>query len=288
MPIPRPADVRVLDTQQFGAPRAGCAYLIGRTKAALVDAGTAASAPRLLASLRGVRLEYLFITHVHLDHAGAAGHIARAHPETTVIAHPRALPHLADPARLALAVHAASPSLGPLYGRPIPVPAERLRAADDGETFPLGGREIHVTYSPGHAPHHACFFEPSEGILFLGDAAGHCGVPVALPLTVPPRFDRVAARASIDRLVALRPRTLAFAHFGLHAGDARASLAAYPERVDRWLERVAAVRAAVGDQDVTRSLLADLEFRGLSPVDQALVELCVQGALQTLDAEGPR
>jgi len=287
MPISDPAAVHVLDTHQFGAPRTGCAYLIRGTKAAVVDAGTAASAPRLLASLRGLRLEYLFITHVHLDHAGGAGHVVRAHPEATVVAHPRAIPHLADPTRLAAAVDAASPSLGPLYGRPIPVPADRLHAAGDGETFALGGREIQAVYSPGHAPHHACFFEPSEGILFLGDAAGHRGVPVALPLTVPPRFDRVAARASIDRLLALRPQTLAFAHFGMHAGDATACLAAYPDRVDGWLQRVAALRGDVGERDVTRSLLAESEFRGLAPIDQALVELCVRGALQTLDADGP-
>jgi len=291
--IPR---LEVLDTLQFGQVRAGCAYLLCGDRNALVDVGTAASAARLADALRGMRIHYAFLTHVHLDHAGAAGHLADTHPETLFVAHPRAIPHLADPTRLVEGARAAGPGVASLYGQPLPVPRDRLVPAKDGQTFSLAQRvRIQSIHTPGHAPHHVCYFEPGRRVLFLGDAAGHCGVPADLPLTVPPRFDRKTSRESLARLLALRPRVLAFAHFGLHKGR-RESLAAYSERVDQWLQHVGELReslvAGCAANDVTdriaSAVLAESRFANLSPTDRMLVGLCVRGALLTLDAESHR
>jgi glyoxylase-like metal-dependent hydrolase (beta-lactamase superfamily II) len=274
--------VEVLDTLQFGRPRAGCAYLLREEKTALIDTGTAANAPRLLESLQGSRVDFAFVTHVHLDHAGAAGHIARAHPETTFVAHPRAVPHLADPSHLIAGVAAASSDLAPLYGVPLPVPQDRLVAAEDGDSFALGSEaRLVVVATPGHAPHHVCFFEPVSGTLFLGDAAGHHAVSVGLPLTVPPRFDLAAGRASIVRLLDLRPRTLAFSHFGLAEG-ASDLLASYPRGVEEWLNHVRDLRERVGEELVADAVLDESRHEGLSSIDRDLVRLCVRGALATL------
>jgi len=112
---------------------------------------------------------------------------AAAHPNAIVVAHPRAIRHLADPSRLIGAVREASPDLFPLYGEPIPIPEDRLHAAADGERFEVGGGLVfEATHAPGHAPHHVCFFERSTRTLFAGDAAGSHGIAADVPLSVPP------------------------------------------------------------------------------------------------------
>jgi glyoxylase-like metal-dependent hydrolase (beta-lactamase superfamily II) len=290
MPL-RSATLSVIDVVQFGEPNAGCAYLVRATRTALIDTGTAAGAPHLLEALRGLRIDYVFITHIHLDHAGAAGHLALAHPEALFVVHPRGLPHLVDPTRLVAGVRAASPALAPLYGEPLPVDGDRIVACGDGDSFRLGpGIDLVAIETLGHAPHHVCFFEPTDEILFVGDAVGHHGAPVDLPLTVPPRFDVAASRASIRRLLELRPQSLAFAHFGL-ADDARALLMAYPRHVDDWLAHVDAVRTRVGPEAapeaVPDAILAEPRYALLSPVGREVVRLCVRGALLTLEAQAP-
>jgi len=283
----RSATLSVIDVVQFGEPNSGCAYLLRAAKTALIDTGTAASAPRLLQALRGRRIDYVFITHIHLDHAGGAGHLALAHPEALFVVHPRGLPYLLDPTRLVAGVRAAGPTLAPLYGQPLPVDGGRVVACADGESFRLGaGIDLVAIDTPGHAPHHVCFFEPTNEILFVGDAVGHHGAPVDLPLTVPPRFDPAASRASLVRLLEFHPRTLAFTHFGL-ADDARALLTAYPCHVDEWLARVDAVRTCVGPEAVADAILAGSRYALLSPVGREVVRLCVRGALLTLEPQAP-
>ncbi len=279
----RDVSLTVLDATQFGESGAGCVYLLRGAKNALIDTGTAANAPRLLEALRGIRLDYAFVTHVHLDHAGAAGHLAAAHPETSFVVHPRGLPHLADPARLVAGVRAASPDLAPLYGEPLPIDRARLIPCADGESFALGRNRLLVVETPGHAPHHVCFYDSTSGVLFAGDAVGHHGAPVDVPLTVPPRFDLAASRESIRRLLELRPRTLAFTHFGL-AENAGELLTSYPENVEAWLARIADLLVRVGEDNVADVILAEPRHAALSPIGRNVVRLCVRGALLTLHA----
>ena len=208
----------LLDTTLFGERGTGCAYLVrGTARIALIDPGAAAGAPRVLDALRGVHLDYVLVTHVHLDHAGAAGHIAAAHPESQVVVHPRGLPHLADPRRLIAGVAAASPDLATLYGEPLPIDATRLLPIEDGQALALGPKSRLVAVAtPGHSPHHVAFFEPASGTLFVGDAAGHRGAPgrrtahrpAALRCRGVRRLDPQTARASAAQtgLRALRDR----------------------------------------------------------------------------------
>lgn len=272
-----------MDTALFGERGTGCAYLVrGTAKTALIDPGAAAGAPRMLDALRGVHLDYVLVTHVHLDHAGAAGHIAAAHPESQVVVHPRGLPHLVDPRRLVAGVAAASPDLATLYGEPVPIDAARLLPVEDGHVLSLGWTSCLVAIAtPGHSPHHVAFFEPSSGTLFVGDAAGHRGTSGDVPLTVPPRFDVAASANSIQKLRALRPQRLAYAHFGI-AGDARERLATYPREVEAWLAKISQLRQELGDDDVAKTILAEPRHAGLSEIGRHVVRLCVRGALLTL------
>ena len=270
----------------YGVPGRGAAYLVRGQRTALIEAGTPRSADALLDALRGEDVAYVFVTHVHLDHAGAAGAIAEAHPKATIVAHPRGVRHIADPSRLIDGVRQASPDLFPLYGIPAPVPADRLHEAADGETFDLGrGIEVRAIYSPGHAPHHVCYFESESRTLFAGDAVGNYGLPVGVPLTVPPRFDVEESRATLARLLDLHPRRLAFSHFGILSDGVEAHIEQYEREITVWFEQIRALRSdASTDDEVVRRVLGAPQCEVLTSSDRSALEMCVRGALMTLSA----
>jgi len=281
--------IRCIDTLQYGIPRRGAAYLLVGERSALVEAGTPRSAAALLDRLAGTDLAHVFVTHVHLDHAGAAGALAAAHPEAVVVAHPRAVRHLADPSRLVEGVRQASPDLFPLYGQPTPVPAAQLRAAEDGERFELGGGlEVEVLYTPGHAPHHACFFERATRTLFTGDAVGNHGIPIDVPLTVPPGFDRLANRETLRRLRASRPGRLAVTHFGFVEESPIEHIDRYERDLSAWFARIEELSRTKDPGDIVREIVDAAPYLDLDPTDRFSVEMCVRGAVLTLasSAEG--
>lgn len=266
-------------------PERGAAYLVGSGPFALIETGTPKSAPILAAALKGLDLAFVFVTHVHLDHAGGAGAIAKTHPDATIVAHPRAVRHLEDPRRLVEGVRAASPELFALYGEPIPIPSEQLHAAADGERFPLGDRTIETLHTPGHAPHHICCFDTGQRVLFTGDAAGNADIPVDVPLTVPPRFDVDHSITTLRRLRDLRPLALAYTHFGFAEGDADARLVAYEDQIRAWFDRIRSLRTEHVPEEVTRIVLSDPKYARLEATDRNSIEMCVRGALLTLENE---
>jgi len=277
--------LELLDVMQFGEPGRGGVYIVQGERLALIETGTASSAPMLTAALRGRKLDFVFISHVHLDHAGSAGHIAAEHEEARIVASPRAIPHLIDPTRLIGAVREASPGLFPLYGEPLLIPEDRLYAAEDGEGFDLGGGiVIEVVDSPGHAPHHISFFERSHGYLFAGDALGTYRLPADLPLTVPPRFDIDAAIVTLSRFRRLKLRRIGFTHFGLSEEEPRALIDAHERRIVSWFDRIEKERqACLSEEGIIARILNEPDFSGLSRIDSASVSLCVRGALATLE-----
>jgi len=277
--------LELIDVEQFGEPGRGAAYIVAGERLALIETGTARAAPILRRVLHGREVAFIFVSHVHLDHAGSAGYIAADHPEATIVASPRSIPHLIDPTGLINGVREASPELSPLYGEPIPIAKDRLHAASDSEVFNLGGGiEIEAVNSPGHAPHHFSFFERSHGYLFTGDALGNHGVPADLPLTVPPRFDIERALATLERFRRLRPTRIAFTHFGLSKDDPLRIIAAHGKRLASWFERIEKERSAgLSEGEIVARILAEPEYRDLSRIDRASVSMCVRGALATIE-----
>jgi glyoxylase-like metal-dependent hydrolase (beta-lactamase superfamily II) len=188
---------------------------------AVVDPGPTSCLPALVAGLerRGMGLADvtdLLLTHIHLDHSGAAGVILRANPRIRVWVHERGAPHLSDPRRL---VESASRLYGDrmerLWGEIAPVPTEQIVSLSGGERVVAGGRRLEVAYTPGHASHHVSFFDPSSGIAMVGDTAGVCvDGGYVLPPTPPPDIDIDAWRASVARIEAWAPATLFLTHFG--------------------------------------------------------------------------
>jgi len=277
--------IECIDTLQYGVPGRGAAYVLRGKRVAVVEAGTPRAADILLERLRGDDLAYIFVTHIHLDHAGAAGRLAAEHPEATVVAHPRALRHLADPSRLIEGVRQASPDLFPLYGEPLPVPEAQLHATEDDETYDLGsGVCVRALHTTGHAPHHLCFLETPSRTLFAGDAVGNLGIPFDVPLTVPPRFDIDASRATLARLRNLEPSALAFTHFGVLRDGIVDHIDGYERQIDCWFDRIARLRREADADGVIKQVLDEAKYEEIDPTDRLSIEMCVRGALLTLEA----
>ena len=158
----------------------------------------------------------LLITHIHLDHSGAAGVILRANPRIRVWVHERGARHLIDPQRLVeSATRLYGDRMAELWGEIAPVPADRIVPLSGGERIVAGGRRLDVAYTPGHASHHVSFFDAESGIAMVGDTAGVCvDGGYVLPPTPPPDIDVEAWRASVARIEAWAPATLFLTHFG--------------------------------------------------------------------------
>ena len=213
-----------LDTRLGGWERVTAGYLIEGDSPVLVETGSQSSVPALLAQLGAIGLGAddlagVVVTHIHLDHAGGVGDVARAFPKATVYVHEKGARHLADPTRLVdSAARVYGPLLDSLYGRLDPTPAERIHVLEDGEAIRVGSnRSLIAVDSPGHAKHHLALHDSLSGVLFAGDAVG-VKLPdagVLRPSTPPPDFDLTLALHSLQRFAERRPSALALAHYGL-------------------------------------------------------------------------
>ncbi len=215
-----------LDTMLGGWERVTAGYLVEGPEPVLVETGSQSSVPVLLAQLTALGigptdLAGVVVTHIHLDHAGGVGDVARAFPAATVYVHEKGARHLVDPARLVdSAARVYGPLLDTLYGRLDPTPADRIHVLTDGEEIRVGpNRSLVAVDSPGHAKHHVGLHDTRSGVLFAGDAVGVRlpDVGVLRPATPPPDFDLDQALHSLQRFAERRPAALALAHYGLIA-----------------------------------------------------------------------
>jgi glyoxylase-like metal-dependent hydrolase (beta-lactamase superfamily II) len=228
-----------LDLRHLGRERVIGAYLVQTEDGlALNDCGPTTCVPELKARLaeRGLELSdvrHLLLSHIHLDHAGAAGVLVREHPELRVHVSEIGAPHLIDPARLeASARRLYGDEFDALWGELAPVPEENVQVVGAQvvglECFP----------SPGHASHHVCYLD-GDGTLYAGDAAGVRILPsnFVLPPTPPPEVDLEAWRSTLDEIERRGPERLALIHFGV-AEDPQRHLGELRERLEDWSGRV--------------------------------------------------
>ncbi len=246
VPPPRPIAEGVLeiDTMLGGWQRVTAGYLIEGSAPVLIETGSQTSVPVLLAALGQIgvgpsELAGVAVTHIHLDHAGGVGDVARAFPAATVYVHEKGARHLADPTRLIdSAARVYGPLLDSLYGRLDPTPAERLHVLEDEEVIEVSpGRSLVAVDSPGHAKHHVGLHDSLSGVLFAGDAVG-VKLPdggVLRPSTPPPDFDLEQAITSLGKFAARRPSGIALAHYGL-LEQPEELLAEAEETLRQWAE----------------------------------------------------
>jgi glyoxylase-like metal-dependent hydrolase (beta-lactamase superfamily II) len=211
--VPREPDSRLIDVLQLGRERVIGAWDLG---GAIVDPGPESRIETLLQGLTQ-EPEALLLTHIHLDHAGAAGALVERFPEVEVWVHAKGAPHLVEPAKLlASAERIYGDDMARLWGRVLPVPAANVRVLEGGERIEVAGRTLEVEYTPGHASHHVVYFDQSDGTAYVGDVAGVRIPPsdlVQAP-TPPPDIDVPAWIRSIDLVAERGPRCLALTHFG--------------------------------------------------------------------------
>jgi glyoxylase-like metal-dependent hydrolase (beta-lactamase superfamily II) len=264
-----------VDTRMAGRTRLVSGYLLSGGEPALVETGPATSVEAVMAGLTSLGLgpddlAHIAVTHIHLDHAGGVGTLARHFPRATVWVHERGAPHLADPERLlrsAGRLYGESRLLD-LFGPMEPVPAERLHAVDDGDRIPLGGRSLEVLYTPGHASHHVSLVDSSSGALFTGDALGiHLpDARVLRPATPPPDIDVELGVQSIERIRKRAETVLLFSHFGpvREVGELCAIAA---DRLRKWAR---IVREALDETEDIDRIAELLEHGTRSEFDEAL------------------
>lgn len=215
--------VYLLDTYALGQAGTVGAYLLKGPKPALVDCGYASSYQNVLAGLAeaGVMptdVRYIIPTHVHLDHAGAAGRLVREMPNAEVIAHERSTPHLVDPARL---VESSTMVFGKeimaLYGEPEPIPPGRITSVGKEQHVDLGdGMTVTLMHAPGHAPHQISVLLDKTKALLTADAVGivYPGMKALIPTTPPPSFRPEELVATVGDLRQTTPSELLVPHFG--------------------------------------------------------------------------
>ncbi len=218
----------------------------------LVDVGPASTADQLIDAITALgvdRLDYICLTHIHLDHAGAVGHLARQFPGTPVVCHPQGAPHIVDPERLWQGTVKTLGETGRAYGPMLPVDPSWIATESQ-----LASAPFRLLDTPGHSPHHFALL--TTGCLFAGEAAGVC-LPLSsgdiyLRPATPPRFFLETSLSSIDRLMAAGSETLCYGHFGMR-GDGLRMLVRHREQILFW-EKTLATAIGGGGADPTASV----------------------------------
>jgi glyoxylase-like metal-dependent hydrolase (beta-lactamase superfamily II) len=221
--------MRPIDVRHLGRERVICCWQVDDV---LIDPGPESAMPTLLGELGAEAPRALLLTHIHLDHAGAAGALVRRWPQVEVYVHEVGASHLADPSKLvASATRLYGEDMERLWGEIVPVPRENLRPLAGGEE--LAG--FRVAHTPGHASHHVSYLHEESGRAFVGDVAG-VRIPPAdlvLPPTPPPDIDLEAWNASLSRVAEWEPSSLALTHFGA-VDSVFSHLATMRDRLVAW------------------------------------------------------
>jgi glyoxylase-like metal-dependent hydrolase (beta-lactamase superfamily II) len=220
--------IHVIDTG-FHRPKFDASYLIvDSDRGAFVDTGTNFGVPRLLAALDEAGLapdavDWLIVTHVHLDHAGGAGLLMQSLPNATLVVHPRGARHMINPAQLyegARRVYGDA-EMARSYGTVVGVDARRVQITSDDSTLRHGSRTLRFIHTPGHARHHHCIWDERSRGFFTGDTFGlsyrefdTARGPFAIPSSTPVQFEPAALRKSITRLLSFEPARMYLTHYG--------------------------------------------------------------------------
>ncbi|MFC1873671.1 MBL fold metallo-hydrolase [Chloroflexota bacterium] len=195
-------------------------YVLEAGKVALVDVGPSVSVVNLVAGLQQLKVSpgdvsYVFISHIHLDHAGGIGRVLKQIPNANVVVHEKGAPHLIDPTKLWADSQRALGEVAEKYEPLEPVPEDRVIVGRDGMVFDLGGMKLEVLETPGHASHHLSFWDNQKKRLFVGEAAGVYTAEVDLTRPgTPAPFNLEQSLESLDRLIQLAPVSLCYGHFG--------------------------------------------------------------------------
>ncbi|MFP3985177.1 MAG: MBL fold metallo-hydrolase [Candidatus Bathyarchaeia archaeon] len=211
----------LIDLKPVGFSHFIASYIIKAKKVAIVETGPKATIPNLLTGLKEIRVnvenvDYVAVSHIHLDHGGGIGELLSHLPKAKLIVHKKGAPHIANPEKLWTQAKQVLGKVAELYGEPVAVANDRVIIAEDGATFDLGQNvELRIVETLGHASHHQSFYEKRSQGIFPGDTAG-IYIPefdVIVP-TTPSPFYLETTLASIKKLKQLKPKAMYYSHFG--------------------------------------------------------------------------
>ena len=245
-----------IDLKHLGLDGAIACYVVHAEEPTIIDPGPTTAMERLVDELdsRGVGrrdLQHIALTHIHLDHAGATGHLTELFPDASVHVHEDGASHMVDPERLVASTRRTfGDAHDRLWGDMKPVPAHRIEAWRPGEPGPC--RELHPVSTPGHIAHHVAYLDERDGTLYSGDAMGIVlsGGP-SHPPTPPPAVDLRAWRRTLDEIGEIGPERFAATHFGIH-DDVETRRMQLQARLDAMEARVRAALAAGDEEDAER------------------------------------
>jgi glyoxylase-like metal-dependent hydrolase (beta-lactamase superfamily II) len=255
-------------------PNADASHLVMTDgHAAFVDTGTNSSVPLLLDALEQYDLEpadvdYVFLTHVHLDHAGGAGSLMQQLPNARCVIHPRGAPHMADPTKLIAGTQGVygKDKAFELYGDIVPIDADRIIEAGDEDSFSFGGREVRALHTEGHARHHYCLHDPQSRGVFTGDSFGLSyrdldteNGEFIFPTTTPPHFEPTEAHKAVDRIMAQDPERLYLTHYSVVTDVGRLA-----NDMHECLDGFVAIARKHQDRDDRQTLIRDDLFEFIS------------------------
>ncbi|MEJ8569727.1 MBL fold metallo-hydrolase [Elongatibacter sediminis] len=287
-----------IDSGMVRPEMAACYLLETAAEAVVIETGNAGSVSRILDTLqrRGWsrdQVRHVIVTHVHLDHAGGAGRLLAELPQATLHVHPRGARHMVDPSRLEASARGVygDEAFDAMYGALLPIPEERVRIMNDGDSLELEGRQLRFIDTPGHARHHFCVWDSATRGWFTGDTFGLSyrdldtdKGPFVFPTTTPIQFDPAALITSVERLMDAGPECLYLTHFGrvgdvrrladdmiagvnflaklgLHHRDAEDRTRAIEQDMFTWLtDRCREHGVTLGDEELTSILAPDVDL----------------------------
>lgn len=260
--------ITAIDTDHL-RPLFDASHLIQENgRAAFVDTGANSSVPLLLDALQKcdvdvADVDYVFLTHVHLDHAGGAGLLMQSLPNAKAVLHPRGAPHMVNPEKLvkgAQAVYGAS-EFAAMYGSIQPIAANRIIVVDDEQTLSMQGRQLRCIYTEGHARHHYCLVDANSQSVFTGDSFGlsyreldTANGEFIYPTTTPVHFDPPEAHKAIDQIMRENPRQLFLTHYSRVTDLERLAMDMH-RRIDDF---VAIAERHADDVDRTKAMHASM------------------------------
>ncbi|MFQ5999998.1 MAG: MBL fold metallo-hydrolase, partial [Candidatus Bathyarchaeia archaeon] len=232
----------LIDLKPKGFENFSASYVIKGSRAAIIETGPRLTVENLLAGLKEIdvkreEVDYVAVTHIHIDHAGGAGTLLPHLPNAQLLVHKKGAPHLINPERLWTSSLQVLGDIAEMYGEFEAVPEERILIAKEGMVLDLGKDiDLKVLEMPGHASHELGFYEKNSNGVFPGDAAGiYLNKFDMVVINTPPPFHLEMALSSLQRLIQMKPRWLYYSHFG-PAHDAVKKLKNYAARLELWGE----------------------------------------------------
>lgn len=291
----------LIDLKTAGYENFIAAYVLKEDKVAVVETGPTSSIPNLLAGLQEIGIQneavnYVIVSHIHIDHAGGAGTLLHNLSHAKLLVHKRGAPHMVNPEKLWVHSREALREIVDLYGPIQPVPEDRIVISEDGMVIDLGEHvKLQVIETLGHASHHQSFYEKESRTLFLGDAGGIYlkRLDAVIPTTPPPLHLEMKLD-SLEKLIKLEAEWLCYTHFG-HADNAVSRLQAYVEQLKLWAKIVSdstergddleATYAKIMEQDLSMKRAEEF-IKSHWMVRQSMVLQSIRGFIQYFKKNG--